>query len=108
MTAPGNGPLFLALTLSILMSSAYAIGRIHQWHRHGLARDEAYRRGYDRASMSILTMMNRQKTVAVSSGATVTPITARSAGRQSRARGLAAVRPRNHVRLPEECDRTGT
>jgi hypothetical protein len=60
MTAPGNDPLFLALTLMLLMSSAYALGRIHQWHKHGLERDEAYRRGYDKASLSILTMMNRQ------------------------------------------------
>jgi hypothetical protein len=59
MTAPGNDPLFLALTLSLLMSSAYALGRIHQWHRHGLERDEAYRRGYDKASLSILSMMTR-------------------------------------------------
>jgi len=57
MTAPGNNPLFLALTLSILMSSAYALGRIHQWRKHGRERDEAYRRGYDRASLSILRIM---------------------------------------------------
>jgi len=65
MTAPGNDPLFLALTLSLLMSSAYALGRIHQWHRHGLERDEAYRRGYDKASLSILSMMTGQAPAAV-------------------------------------------
>jgi hypothetical protein len=60
MTAPGNNPLFLALTLSFLMSGAYALGRIHQWRKHGLERDEAYRRGYDRASLSILSIMTRR------------------------------------------------
>jgi hypothetical protein len=57
MIAPGNDPLVLALTLSIVMSAAYALGRIHQWRKHGLERDEAYRRGYDRASLSILSIM---------------------------------------------------
>ena len=65
MTAPGNDPLFLALALSLLMSSAYALGRIHQWHRHGLERDDAYRRGYDKASLSILSMMTRQSLAGV-------------------------------------------
>jgi hypothetical protein len=73
MTAPGNSPLFIALTLSILMSGAYALGRIHQWRKHGLERDEAYRRGYDRASLSILSTMTTRPGGPV---ATVTPITA--------------------------------
>jgi hypothetical protein len=60
MTAPGNDFLFLVLTLSILLSSAYAVGRIHQWHKHGVERDEAYRLGYDKASLSILNAMSRQ------------------------------------------------
>ncbi|WP_430779949.1 hypothetical protein [Actinoplanes sp. G11-F43] len=56
MTAPGNGPLWFLLTLAVVVSSCYAVGRVHQWHRHGLDRDEAYRIGYDRASRSILGM----------------------------------------------------
>ncbi|MFI6073854.1 hypothetical protein ACIA5C_20000 [Actinoplanes sp. NPDC051343] len=87
MTAPGNDPLFLALTLGLLMSTAYALGRIHQWHRHGLQRDEAYRRGYDRASVSILSIMTRRSPVRV--------------GR------LAADRPQLYRTRHEECDRTG-
>ena len=59
MTAPGNDPVFLALALSFFVSSAYALGRIHQWHKHGRQRDEAYRQGYDKASQSILDMMSR-------------------------------------------------
>lgn len=86
MTAPGNDPLFLALTLSLLMSSAYALGRIHQWHKHGLERDEAYRRGYDKASMSILSMMTRRA----------------PAG----AAALAAERPQFYPSRIEEYDRT--
>jgi hypothetical protein len=57
MTAPGNSFLFLAITFSILISGAYALGRIHQWQKHGRQRDEEYSRGYDRASLSILGMM---------------------------------------------------
>jgi gentisate 1,2-dioxygenase len=58
MTVPGNSFLVVIITLSILVSSAYAVGRIHEWHRHGLKRDEAYRLGYDKASVSMIGMMN--------------------------------------------------
>lgn len=57
MTAPGNDVLLLTLTVSILLSSAYAIGRIHQCRRYGIERDEAYRLGYDKASLSVLALM---------------------------------------------------
>ncbi|HWS38468.1 MAG TPA: hypothetical protein VN408_37740 [Actinoplanes sp.] len=61
MTAPGNGILYFILTLGIVVTSGYAIGRIHQWHRHGLDRDEAYRNGYDKACRSIIDMMAARK-----------------------------------------------
>ncbi|MEV4277032.1 hypothetical protein [Actinoplanes xinjiangensis] len=57
MTAPGNYLLYLLLTLAIVMSTGYAVGRIHQWHRHGVERDRAYRTGYDEASRSIMRLM---------------------------------------------------
>jgi hypothetical protein len=57
MTAPGNDLLIVVLTLSVILSGAYAIGRIHQWQRHGLERDEAYHAGYDKASRSIMGMI---------------------------------------------------
>ncbi|MEU4239177.1 hypothetical protein [Actinoplanes sp. NPDC026619] len=60
MTAPGNYLLYITLTLGILVSSGYALGRIHQWHKDGLERDEAYRRGYDKASSSILSMIMKE------------------------------------------------
>ncbi|GAA1628866.1 hypothetical protein [Actinoplanes couchii] len=61
MTAPGNGVLYLLLTLAIVVSSGYAVGRIHQWHRHGRDRDEAYRTGYDQASRAIIGMMAERR-----------------------------------------------
>ncbi|WP_250035972.1 hypothetical protein [Paractinoplanes maris] len=61
MTAPGNEALIFLIALSILLSSAYAFGRIHQWHKRGVERDQAYRTGYDNASRSILSMMEAQQ-----------------------------------------------
>jgi hypothetical protein len=61
MTAPGNYLLYFLLTLAIVMSTGYAVGRIHQWHRHGMERDEAYRTGYDEASRSIMRLMGDPK-----------------------------------------------
>jgi hypothetical protein len=61
MTAPGNYLLYFLLTLAIVMSTGYAVGRIHQWHRHGVERDKAYRTGYDEASRSIMRLMGDPK-----------------------------------------------
>jgi hypothetical protein len=61
MTAPGNYLLYFLLTLAIVMSTGYAVGRIHQWHRHGVERDKAYRTGYDEASRSIMKLMGDPK-----------------------------------------------
>ncbi|GIF24121.1 hypothetical protein BJ973_007604 [Actinoplanes tereljensis] len=60
MTAPGNYHLLLALALGILISSGYAVGRIHQWHKDGQERDDAYRRGYEAASVSIFSTMSSE------------------------------------------------
>lgn len=57
MTAPGNDLLLILLTVSVFLSSAYAVGRIHQWQKCGIERDEAYQVGYDKASRAILAMM---------------------------------------------------
>jgi hypothetical protein len=57
MTVPGNDLLLVLLTLSVFLSSAYAVGRIHQWERCSLERDEAYQVGYDKASRAIVGMM---------------------------------------------------
>ena len=63
MIAPGNEMVILTLALAFLLSSAYAFGRIHQWHKRGLERDEAYRTGYDNASRSIISMMTDRESV---------------------------------------------
>jgi hypothetical protein len=45
------------ITLGVMVSATYALGRIHQWYRHGEARDSAYRQGYDEASRSLFGMV---------------------------------------------------
>ncbi|WP_250009574.1 hypothetical protein [Actinoplanes sp. M2I2] len=57
MTAPGNETIIFIIALGILLSGAYAFGRIHQWHKRGVERDQAYRTGYDKASRSIMAMI---------------------------------------------------
>jgi len=61
LIAPENSFIIIVLTLSIITSSAYGVGRIHQWYKHGIQRDEAYRTGYDKASYSIMDMMRFQR-----------------------------------------------
>jgi hypothetical protein len=56
MTAPGNNMLQIVLALAFVVASGYASGRIHQWYRHGLERDHAYREGYNHASHSLFGM----------------------------------------------------
>jgi len=113
MTAPGNYLLLLVLTLSILLSSAYAVGRIHQWNKHGLERDEAYRLGYEKASLSIITMMSRRSHAVAGQDATVTPLAGRARVRPgrpyARVRGLPVENlPPSSPARREECERTGT
>ena len=50
----------LVLSLGIVMAGAYAMGRIHQWYRYGVEREEAYRSGYDKASLSLMGLMMTQ------------------------------------------------
>lgn len=56
MIAPGNNLIQIVLALAFVIASGYASGRIHQWYRHGLERDHAYREGYNHASHSMFTM----------------------------------------------------
>lgn len=57
MTAPGNTSIIIILVLGIVVTSAYAIGRIQQWYLHGVRRDAAYRAGYDSASSLMLSVV---------------------------------------------------
>ena len=59
MIAPGNNFIQLILALAFVIASGYASGRIHQWYKHGLERDHAYREGYDQASQSMFDMVTR-------------------------------------------------
>ncbi|RZU50165.1 hypothetical protein EV385_1930 [Krasilnikovia cinnamomea] len=61
MTAPGNNAILIVLALAFVIASGYASGRIHQWYKNGLERDQAYREGYDHASHSLfdMAMQNR-------------------------------------------------
>lgn len=59
MIAPGNSFIQLLLALAFVIASGYASGRIHQWYKHGLERDHAFREGYDQASQSMFAMVTR-------------------------------------------------
>src|SRR4051794_1184999 len=41
MTAPGNDVLLTVLLVAFTASTGYAAGRIHQWYRTALERDQA-------------------------------------------------------------------
>ncbi|GGQ40482.1 hypothetical protein [Couchioplanes azureus] len=66
MTVPGNSIIQALFALAFVVASGYAAGRIHQWYKQGLDRDEAYRTGYDQASDSMfdLAIRKRQQTSA--------------------------------------------
>jgi hypothetical protein len=57
MIAPGNSFIQIALALAFVIASGYASGRIHQWYKHGLERDDAFREGYNEASRSMFDMV---------------------------------------------------
>jgi len=62
MTAPGNDIVQIVLALAFVIASGYSLGRIHQWYKHGLERDGAYREGYNHASRSMFDMVVRNRT----------------------------------------------
>jgi hypothetical protein len=62
MTAPGNDLVQIVLALAFVIASGYALGRIHQWYKHGLERDGAYREGYNHASRSMFDLVVRNRT----------------------------------------------
>jgi hypothetical protein len=56
MIAPGNGLIQIFFAVAFVIASGYAVGRIHQWYRDGPERDDAYRNGYDCASVRMFDM----------------------------------------------------
>ncbi|GGQ55990.1 hypothetical protein [Couchioplanes azureus] len=75
MAAPGHDALLISLLAACTACIGYAVGRLHQWYRTGLDRDEAYRDGYETATRSVFSTA------------------ARLIGPRRAARGTAAVRP---------------
>jgi hypothetical protein len=98
MTAPGNNMLQIVLALAFVIASGYAAGRIHQWYKHGLERDHAYRDGYDQASRCMFDM-------AISSRAGRAPATAAAA---AGVRVGVAVQPQAQLHRPPAPRAAGT
>jgi len=63
-------PVLYQVIFAILLVivTAYTAGRVHQWYRHGLERDLAYRDGYDEASHSLFHLATRLPEVEDSPG----------------------------------------
>lgn len=59
MTAPGNDAALITLLATFTACAGYAAGRLHQWYRTGVDRDEAYRDGYDTATRSTFSLAAR-------------------------------------------------
>lgn len=59
MTAPGNDAVLITLLATLTAGLGYVAGRLHQWYRTVLDRDEAYRDGYDTATRSVFGMAAR-------------------------------------------------
>lgn len=58
-TSPGNDYVLALLGFLLVVSAAYAGGRLHQWMRTGADRDDAYRDGYDQATQSMWALAAR-------------------------------------------------
>jgi len=94
MTAPGNNALLITLLAGFTACAGYAAGRLHQWYRTGLDRDEAYRDGYDTATRSVFSLAARLigPRRAARGTAAVTPAPAPTAGSPSADRVVPASR----------------
>ena len=47
------------LAVAMVILTAYAAGRVHQWSRHGFEREEAFREGYNLASHALFHLATR-------------------------------------------------
>jgi hypothetical protein len=54
-----NDVLLTCLPAAFTACVGYAAGRLHQWYRTVLERDEAYRHGYDTATRSVFSLAAR-------------------------------------------------
>jgi hypothetical protein len=49
------------LSIMVFVLCAYASGRAHQWYRHSLDRDQAFRDGYNQASRGLFHIAARMR-----------------------------------------------
>jgi hypothetical protein len=59
MSFPSSTALQVAFAVALVVFTAYAGGRVHQWYRHGFEREEAFREGYDQASHGLFKLVTR-------------------------------------------------
>lgn len=59
MSAPGNTIISTGLGVLMLIILCYVGGRLHQWYRHTLDREDAYRDGYNTATKSLFHLATR-------------------------------------------------
>jgi hypothetical protein len=52
-------PFLTLFLIALAVSAGYAGGRLHQWYRHALERDNAWRDGYDQASGTLFKVAAR-------------------------------------------------
>lgn len=67
--------LQVALAVAFVVFLSYAAGRVHQWYRHSLEREDAYRDGYDEASHSLFRLATRTAAVGETSRRIIRGIT---------------------------------
>ncbi|MFI7603225.1 hypothetical protein [Actinoplanes sp. NPDC049681] len=65
MTPSGSIAIQLALSVAMVILTAYVAGRVHQWYRHGFDRDVAYREGYNQASHTLFQLAVRNHPVGI-------------------------------------------
>ncbi|GAB1693376.1 hypothetical protein [Krasilnikovia sp. M28-CT-15] len=106
MTAPGNSALLVTLLAAFIACTGYAAGRLHQWYRTGLDRDEAFRDGYDTATRSVFGLAARiiaprrgDRAAISASAAVIVPSTAVVEGS---AEPLPAAGPSGRHQVPDE------
>jgi hypothetical protein len=61
MSASHSVAVQVALAVALVILTAYAAGRVHQWYRHGFERDVAYRDGYNQASRTLFHLAIRHQ-----------------------------------------------
>ena len=59
MHAPTALALQVMLAVAIVIFTAYAAGRVHQWYRHSFEREVAFREGYNQASHALFHLAVR-------------------------------------------------